>query len=1409
MRQNLFLAMLLLCSFIAFSQKKTTQSPKVIESQGVTGPLCDSYYVYYDADMDGYGTGNKICYDLVIDEGQYATLNGDCNDNDPNITVGRYWYLDNDGDGFGNTPTATVLCTPPNASYKAIGGDCNDGDAAIHPNTKWYRDQDADGFGNAAVFLTQCAQPAGYVLNNTDCNDANNTIVSSVAWYRDADGDTYGNPAVSVMACSQPVGYVLNNTDCNDSNSSQYVALVWYADADGDGFGDPASTTSACAQPAGYVSNNLDLCPASSGTFQGCPAPTTTTGFGNDKNYVITIAPKKPITNITQIASSADVATSITYYDEIGRPMQKIANGQSNTGKDIVTHIEYDGVSRQPKDYLAYPSTQNNMQYIDGVTAKAATIAHYQGAYNDSTPFSEKLFEASPLGIVQKQAAPGNDWAMGSNHEVKYVYDTNAASEVKLFKANAVWNASSGLYDTSISNPGNYDAGQLIKTVTKDENWTSGVNGTTEEFKNKEGQIILKKTFNAGVAHDTYYVYDQYGNLTYVLPPLANNAYDTATLDGLCYQYKYDNRNRVVEKKLPGKQWEYVVYDKLDRVVATGPALSPFTSPTGNGWLITKYDAFNRAVLTGWQPATVNSAQRTVLQNSYNSASTVSETKSGTTATVNSVSFNYTNVALPTTGYHILTVNYFDDYAFPNVATIPSTVEGQPVYYNNTVKPKGLATGSWVRIPETTTAPFKAEISTTFYDEKGRMIRNRKANHLNGYTETSIKLDFAGKTEYSITKHKKDNNASPAEIATREDFTYSAQDRLLTHTHQIISGSTPKQLLVNNTYDELGKVITKKVGGTDATGNTALQKVDYKYNIRGWLKEINNVNNLIEGSHPKDLFAYKMNYNDNTVSGLPAQEQAVPQLYNGNISEIFWRTASDDKQRKYGYNYDDLNRLTAAVYQDPTASVVTNSFNETISYDKNGNIVTLNRKDYLVSLPFNTTIDNLTYTYDTTNKNQLVKITDTAANVNGFKDGANTTAEYAYDANGNMITDANKGITSIVYNHMNLPVKVVFPNGTIEYLYNAIGEKVQKKVTETGQPVKTTLYLDGYQYLDTFLEFFPTAEGYVKYVSGSFSSYVFNYADHLGNVRVSYKDNGSGVATITDENNYYAFGLKHSGYNSFASTTYKQEYNGKELQDELGLNMYDYGARLYDPARAGWSNIDPLAEKMRRFSPYNYCFDNPIRFTDPDGMAPADWKRTAQGDIVHDPTLNATNQYMGKLGVGEVYLGQTYSRVVSDAEVGTYRINYNADGTRSASDNIDPLNVKEEKTAIEIMRDTATLMQGIGDTMVVTGAGLTVTGFFAEAGVPLTTYGGYVSLGGTGLELLADGLEGVLTTEKAVTKAAMEVVPFGINKGLGKLGEPAAEAIIDATAVAADRASDAAADAKAGPYRDTHVIEFK
>ena len=825
------------------------------------------------------------------------------------------------------------------------------------------------------------------------------------------------------------------------------------------------------------------------------------------------------------------------------------------------------------------------------------------------------------------KAAPGNDWALSGTHTIKMDYLTNVADEVKYYSvaANEATMVSNGYYDIALTENGFYNSNQLFKSVVKNENWTSGVNNTTEEFKDKLGRVVLKRNYESSVKHDTYYVYDQFGNLTYVIPPLVNtlDTVDLTILDGLCYQYRYDVRNRLVEKKLPGKDWEFIVYDKLNRIVATGPAYSPFIEIANNkGWLISKYDIFNRSVLTAWVDVggILDSATRKTLQQEHDGRTVFSEGKSTADVNVNNIRFRYTNLAHPTTGYNVLTVNYYDDYNYTNAPTgFTTTIEGEPIFYNNsTAKPKGMPTGSWVRVLESLSSTNR-NLTYSLYDKYARPIHTRTNTYLTGYNRVDTKFSFSGRTDYTVTRHKR--ISADVEMVIRDVYTYSEQDRIVTHLHRI--NNAPYQLMARNEYTELGQLIGKKTGGTSTTAATFYQNTSYKYNVRGWLTGINDTANLTQGSDPVDLFAFKINYN--TIQQLlQGFVPGIEPLYNGNISETYWRTASDNVLRKYSYKYDKMNRLRSAHYQKPNNSViVTDSYNESMTYDKNGNIMTLHRNgeydDSFTALE----IDDLDYAYNPEKPNELKKVTDGTNNPNGFNDdsdGTNDSADdYEYDGNGNLTSDQNKQIISISYNHLNLPVRIRFAAGSIDYLYDATGTKLRKTVTEQ-QNVTVTEYLGGFQYLNAKLDFFGTAQGFVKNlirneVNNYF--YIFTFTDHLGNVRLSYGiDPDTGQLGILEENNYYAYGLKHKNYN-LTTKEYKAgedgislencntcpgikyKYNGQEWQDELGLNMYDMDFRDYDPAIGRWTGIDPITHHS--MSPYMAFDGNPVYWADPSG----------------------------------------------------------------------------------------------------------------------------------------------------------------------------------------------------------------
>ncbi len=1222
------------------------------------------------------------------------------------------WYTSaSGGTSFSATPSTSVTAAGQyyGASFNSATGCESTGRTLVEvvPTTMitWYPDADEDDYADSLDVndsVQACEAPVGKWTSSTtldNCLGVSSTNVVS-QWYPDEDEDDFADTldsAAKVDACEKPAGKWTTSTTLDNclGNDTTNTVFTWYLDFDNDGHA--VTTQSSCSNPGtGWTLTVLPVddcnddapspendCGSGPGGTLNCSAPTVPND-PTDQNYIYT--------RNYQVPWSGDAPTSkfeiddryvqdISYFDGHGRPVQQIAIRQSPNEKDIIAHTGYDSYGRQDKNWLPFEDDSDHpLGRYRTSDMKQATKAYYKTAYADDftgidiqdiNPYAQEQYEPSPLDRVEKQAAPGEDWKLGNGHEVEMEYTANAANEVREFKVTL-----DAAFVPTLSITGTYAARELSKTIVKDENHTgTSKNHTTETFTDKQGRVVLKRNYadgplSAAEAHDTYYVYDDYGNLTYVFPPLLEGSTASLTqinadLAALGYTYRYDHRNRLVQKRIPGKDWEYMVYNTLDQPVMTQDA----NQRASGEWLFTKYDAFGRVAYTGKaiEMDGGNPKSRTQVQQAVNGITTTLWVDQGGSYTLNNEPVHYSNGAYPTTTIsELLTVNYYDNYTDFTLPTgVPTAVTLLGKTETNSTKVRGLATASKVRVLDPTNNDLWIT-TVTYYDDKARPIYVHSANdYLQSVDITETELDFVGRPVQTKTTHTRAlNGAEATSIVTIDRFTYDHTGRLLAQT-QCIDGDCDgaggavqldrslsgiintvevagrsfdvsaaelvpgaelyidpnatitdgnQELIVYNEYDNLGLLKKKRVGGetaTDLAQSAGLQQVDYQYNVLGWMKKTN-----MDTENDNDLFDFEIKYNDPQNGG-----QA---LYNGNISQTLWSTASTPNTPNpintgYTYSYDALNRITKAL--DNTTNQ--NYSLDKVAYDKNGNITELERKGHLIAEPTVATdfglMDDLAYAYQ---GNQLVDVTDTGV-ATGFFDG-NTVGgnDYDYDANGNMIQDLNKGITSIEYNYLNLPTKVVLTangkNGTIDYIYDATGTKLKKIATNTAESSLTvTEYCSGYIYegnaTTMTLQFFGQPEGYVtpSAVAGSYD-YVYQYVDHLGNVRLSYTDKNQNTANgvaleIVEENNYYPFGLKHKGYNSTMSTegngaAQRWKFGGKEYMEDMDLDWYDVSARNYDPALGRWMNIDPLADQMRRHSPYNYAFDNPVFYIDPDGM---------------------------------------------------------------------------------------------------------------------------------------------------------------------------------------------------------------
>ena len=600
-------------------------------------------------------------------------------------------------------------------------------------------------------------------------------------------------------------------------------------------------------------------------------------------------------------------------------------------------------------------------------------------------------------------------------------------------------------------------------------------------------------------------------------------------------QYEYDTRGRCTKKKLPGADFVEYTYNDADQLIFSQDGNQ--RAQATKKWTYYLYDKFGR--LTEQGECTNKSA-----------------------------------TSSPVVYIH----NYYDGYGFINGTGFTDSnyklTEAQKAYG------KGYQTGSVISI----FGDSKKIYLMYQYDIQGRVVKTVQNNLLDGLDVTETTYTFSSNPQTVVHKNTYKENGTQKSITETYIYTYDYADRISKVEHTL---NDTKVVLSENTYNKLGQLVNRSLHGASA------DIMGYAYNIRSWLTRIESPNLIL-----------KLNY------GYSAG--------GGNIASMFWKSGEEGRQ-KYTFTYDGLGRMLNADHlilgqqdeDDDDWGVTTglmsiqtgrqieetplareNAFTERVTeYDKNGNILKLVRYGQTGANSYGV-IDNLTMTLT---GNQLNRVDDasTASAYGGgfeFKDAVKQDNEYAYDANGNLTQDLNKGIEDIQYNCLNLPRLVKFKDqSTITYTYAADGTKLRVE-HKIGNSTTRTTYCSNVIYEDGTAKCLLTEEGYVSLDDREYHYYL---KDHQGNNRVLVNKNG-GVEEI---NHYYPFG----GVFASEENVQPYKYNGKELDTKKGLNWYDYGARRYDAVLGRFTTTDRFAEKYYSMSSYQYGGNNPVGNIDVNG----------------------------------------------------------------------------------------------------------------------------------------------------------------------------------------------------------------
>ncbi|MGB3468165.1 MAG: lamin tail domain-containing protein, partial [Cyclobacteriaceae bacterium] len=776
-----------------------------------------------------------------------------------------------------------------------------------------------------------------------------------------------------------------------------------------------------------------------------------------DENYVAIDVPRVPVTkeNSLDALIPADKQEVLQFTDELANPVKSVIKDINGTGLHLTSRSSYDEIGRVTKNEL--PRVIRDFTVDESMDS-------YNALFKDDHAYAEYIHQDLLATNHRSYIGPGSTWQndnKSSFSERKSIPQDNNVPVFELDKANDQINLA------------NYGfRGYYIENIN-DQGFI------TRRYYDNEDRLILEPL---GANQDTYgtdnmkevaYLYNDYNQPILVVPSSAmvkiRQGSQSLYLSELI-QYEYDNRNRLAGKKMIGKGWEYIVYDRWDRPVFSQNA----NQRTKDEWTFVKYDALNRVLYGGTTIITLD------LYELQEIAGLPEWKRFETVAT--SGDFPYTRErTLPPANQlpnEVEYIFYYDHYehGFMTADENQMAFKSASNKYSNTdfaddYRKGGNLTGASYRI----LSSQKWIEQAFYYNHKAQLIQVASSNQLSGYDYRSYEYDHLG----NLVTYVLDHSSSTYATTYLQRYVYNKNNQLTEMRSKL--GEGQEITLFKNSYDAVGRMTDQKLHSIN--GEDWLHAMSYQYDLRSQLKSM-------RGDY------LKMWYYHEELTNSPERR------YDGLISRIDKWNVFDDRDKRDMFHYNRLNALTALDNYDRYGTKDHDV--PQITYDIAGNIQTLHRKGVRED-GSSGDIDKLQYTYN--DKGQLEKVKDVSGDKEGFGNFGSTETTYLYDENGNVTQGG--GIYSTSYNHLNLPNNLAYysdeKSTQISFEYIASGSKVGMQASLNGIADLEYAYIGELVYLNGSPLYIQTPVGRISFQESDVD-YEYVIKDHLGNDRVTFSD---------------------------------------------------------------------------------------------------------------------------------------------------------------------------------------------------------------------------------------------------------------------------------------------------------------